>query len=206
MAKGKKKPAKKSAKKTPKKSSRKKSAPNKQVAAEVSTVGRPSKYDPLYCEQVEKLCKLGATDKELAEFFVISESTLNLWKVEHAEFSEAVKRGKILADAEVAFSFHKRATGYKYDEVTYEKIGPGEDKVEVGESGMEEIKQDLFKKKIVTKEVPPDAGAGLNWLKNRQKDKWRDKVEVETKNLNLNSEPLSKDEIKEISQALEDDC
>lgn len=203
MAKGKKKPAKKAAKKTSKNSRKKAAAPK---AVVTPAVGRPSKYDPVYCEQVEKLCKLGATDAEISEFFDVSESTINLWKKEHPEFSESVKKGKILADAEVAYSFHKRATGYKYDEVTYEKIGAGEDLMEVGEDGMESVKQDLYKKKIVTKEVPPDAGAGLNWLKNRQKEKWRDKVEVESTNLNLNSEPLSKDEIKEISKTLEDDC
>lgn len=199
----KKKPAKKSAKKS------RKNSPNKTAPIQVAeslSVGRPSKYDPAYCDQVEKLCKLGATDEEIADFFAVHVDTIYEWKSVHSEFSEAVKRGKILADAEVAHSFHKRATGYKYDEVTYEKIGAGEDLVEVGEDGMESVKQDLYKKKVVTKEVPPDAGAGLNWLKNRQKDKWRDKVEVEATNVNLNSEPLTKEEIKEISKTLEDDC
>ena len=33
--------------------------------------------------------------------------------------------------------------------------------------------------KVVVKEVQPDAGAALNWLKNRQPQHWRDKQEVE---------------------------
>jgi hypothetical protein len=191
-------------KKSAKKSGKSKKPVNK--VAESPAVGRPSKYDPTYCDQAEKLCKLGATDEEIADFFSVHVDTIYEWKSVHSEFSEAVKRGKILADAEVAHSFHKRATGYKYDEITYEKIGAGEDLVEVGEEGMETVKQDLYKKKVVTKEVPPDAGAALNWLKNRQKDKWRDKVEVDNTNLNINSEPLTKEEIKEISKTLEDDC
>lgn len=146
--------------------------------------GRPTDYRKEYCERVEKLCKLGATDKEIADFFDVAESTINLWKTEHQEFSESIKKGKIIADAEVAHSLHKRAIGYQYDEVTYEKIGPGDDKVEVGEQGMETVKQDQYKKKVVTKEVPPDVAAQNIWLKNRRSkvdkeaQRWADKHEI----------------------------
>lgn len=145
--------------------------------------GRPTDYRPEYCEQVEKLCKLGATDKEIADFFDVAESTINLWKIDHPEFSESIKNGKIKADAEVANALHKRALGYKYDEVTYEKIGPGEDQMEVGEEGIEAVKQDQYKKKVVTKEIPPDVAAQNIWLKNRRgrvsegAQKWADKQE-----------------------------
>ena len=43
--------------------------------------GRPTKYKDEYCEQAYKLCLLGATDKEMADFFQVSLSTLNLWKI-----------------------------------------------------------------------------------------------------------------------------
>ena len=147
------------------------------------SAGRPTDYDVSYPEKVFKLCLLGATDAEIADFFEIAESTLYLWKQEHTEFSEAIKRGKITADAEVANSLFKRANGYQYDEVTYEKIGDGDDKVEVGEAGLETVKQDKYKKKVVTKEVAPDVAAQNIWLKNRRsrvKDgalKWADKHE-----------------------------
>ncbi len=142
--------------------------------------GRPTDYKEEYCVQAEKLCKLGATDKEIADFFDVTESTVNLWKIEHPEFSESVKKGKIWADAEVAHSFHKRATGYKYDEVTYEKLAEAEGGMKAGAEGdIEETKKEIYRRKVVTKEVPPDGGAALNLLKNRQKDKWRDKQEVD---------------------------
>ena len=144
--------------------------------------GRPTDYREEYNLQVEKLCKLGATDAEIADFFGVVESTINLWKLEYPEFSESVKRGKILADAEVAYSFHKRATGYKYDEVTYEKLAESESGMKVDDQGdIEATKKEAYKRKVVTKEVPPDGGAALNWLKNRQKDKWRDKQEVDVR-------------------------
>lgn len=148
------------------------------------SAGRPTDYHDTYPEKVYKLCLLGATDLEIADFFEIAESTLYLWKKEHTEFSEAIKRGKLTADAEVANSLFKRANGYQYDEVTYEKIGDGDTKVEVGETGMESVKQDKFRKKVVTKEVPPDVAAQNIWLKNRrgkvEKDaiRWADKHEA----------------------------
>lgn len=146
--------------------------------------GRPTEYQSIYCEQVEKLCKLGATDKEIADFFEVDESTINRWKLEYHEFCESIKKGKIIADAEVANSLHKRAIGYRYDEVTYEKIGLGEDQIEVGEAGIESIKQDIYKKKVVTKEIPPDVAAQNIWLKNRrgrvakEAQRWADKHEI----------------------------
>jgi len=92
--------------------------------------GRPTKYKNEYNEQAYKLCLLGATDKELSDFFEISESTLNLWKKLHKEFSESVKAGKIISDATIASKLYQRAMGYRYDEVHYEKVNVDVDKVE----------------------------------------------------------------------------
>lgn len=39
--------------------------------------GRKSAYQKEYANQALKLCLLGATDKELADFFSVSEQTLN---------------------------------------------------------------------------------------------------------------------------------
>lgn len=64
--------------------------------------GRPSKYRPEFCKQARKLCLLGLIDRELAEFFEVSESTLSLWKVEHPAFARAIAAGKTIPDAEVA--------------------------------------------------------------------------------------------------------
>ena len=42
--------------------------------------GRPTKYKAEYAEQARKLCLLGATDMEMADFFEVSEFTINKWK------------------------------------------------------------------------------------------------------------------------------
>lgn len=123
-------------------------------------VGRPTLYKPEYCEQASKLCKLGATDKELAEFFDIAESTLNDWKLTYPEFSESIKYGKQLADATVAESLYKRATGYEHEDTDIRVV------------------EGKIAQTPIIKKYPPDTAAAIFWLKNRQKKKWRDKIET----------------------------
>jgi len=79
--------------------------------------GRPTKYKPEYAEQAKKLCHLGATDSQLADFFQVSVSTVSLWKVQHSEFSDALKGAKEEVDAKVEQSLYRRAMGYECDEV-----------------------------------------------------------------------------------------
>lgn len=137
--------------------------------------GRPSAYKEEYNEQAYKLCLLGHTDAELAEFFEVDESTINNWKIAHPAFFESIKKGKAIADSEVAGSLFKRAIGYGYDETTYEKINIDID----GVAKEDDLKKEAYKKKVVTKEVAPDVTAQIFWLKNRQKKVWRDKQEHE---------------------------
>ena len=127
--------------------------------------GRPSKYREEFALQALKLCRLGATDKELADFFQVAVDTINEWKNVHPEFSASLKEGKDLADAEVADKLFKRATGYSHQAV---KI------VANANTGQEHIVP-------YTEHYPPDTTACIFWLKNRQSAKWRDKVEQDVK-------------------------
>ena len=123
--------------------------------------GRPTKYKPEYDDQVVKLCKLGATDKDIADFFEISEATVNNWKIEYPSFLESIKRGTIVADMEVANSLHKRATGYE------------QEVVKVFQFQGEPIIVPVIEK------IAPDTGAAMAWLKNRRPRDWRDKQDLE---------------------------
>ena len=128
-------------------------------AANQGSRGRPSLYRPECPTQAEKLCLLGATDADLAEFFEVSESTINLWKQEHPEFSESIKKGKTLADTQVAEKLFQRATGYVCDDVHISNY------------------QGTITATPIKKHYPPDTTAAIFWLKNRQKGKWRDRQE-----------------------------
>lgn len=177
-------------------------APKGNKFAEGNAGGRPTKYKPEYAEQAYKLCLLGHTNEELATFFEVAPSTIDEWIAKNNEFSGAVKKGKVIADGEAAEGLYKRAVGFTYDEVTFEKID-GKVNLELSTAG--DIKtEDAYRKKVVTKMIAPDPGAALNWLKNRQPQKWREKIEVEQKNYNYNSDPLSPEKIKEIRQNLHD--
>lgn len=129
-------------------------------------MGRPTDYKPSYCKQAEKLCKLGATDKQLADFFGTSEKTLNTWKSKYPKFLQSLKEGKSYADAEVVESLYQRAKGYVHDS---EEIKVVSDGMSMGSSVV---------RVPVKKIYPPDPVSCIFWLKNRQPKLWRDKVET----------------------------
>lgn len=123
-------------------------------------VGRPTKYDPAYCEQAHKLALLGLTNDELARFFEIEPSTFDLWLQKHEEFSGAVKSGRIDADANVAKSLYRRAIGYSHPDVDIRVID--------GQIVQTEL----------TKHYPPDERSARMWLTNRQRGRWVEKIET----------------------------
>lgn len=123
--------------------------------------GRPSKYKAEYAKQAVKLCELGATQPQLADFFEVSTSTVNLWAVQHKAFSDALKIGKAPADEKVEMSLYQRAMGYSHPE--------DDIKVIAGEI-------------VITptiKHYPPDTTACIFWLKNRKPKEWRTAPESE---------------------------
>ena len=124
-------------------------------------MARPTKYQEAYAEQARKLCLLGYTDAEFADFFEVSESTINNWTLDYPKFSESIKKGKAVADAEVSDRLYQRAMGFVAPDIDIRVI---ENRIVVTP---------------LEKYYPPDTTAAIFWLKNRQKDKWRDKVDHE---------------------------
>jgi hypothetical protein len=135
--------------------------------------GRPTKFEPKMCEQVKKLCLLGATDAEIADVFGVSTQTFYNWQKEYPEFLEAIKDGKIHADANVAERLYERAMGYTHlDTKFFQHQG--------------EVIAETYEK-----HYPPDTAAAFIWLKNRRRAQrnadgtmsthmaWKDKTESE---------------------------
>ena len=123
--------------------------------------GRPTRYKAEYTEQVFKLCLLGATDADLADFFEVSEKTINTWKDAHPEFLQSLKAGKGEADANVGERLYQRAMGYEHPDTHISNY------------------QGVITQTSITKHYPPDTTACIFWLKNRQRDRWRDKQDHE---------------------------
>lgn len=126
----------------------------------MTTRGRPSKFKPEFVEQARHLCKLGATDPDLANAFGVTVRTIELWKLKHEEFFRAVKVTKAMADKRVEQSLFRRAVGYEHDETDIRVVNG----------------------KVVTTEIrkryAPDTAACIFWLKNRKREDWRDRIEA----------------------------
>ncbi len=131
----------------------------KKTAKTARPAHRPCSYRAEFAEQAYRLSLLGLTNAELADFFDVAVSTVSLWMVKHPEFSEAMSRGKLIADAKVAEALYKRAIGYTHPDVHVSNYK--------GEITLTDIE----------KHYPPDAVALSLWLRNRQPRKRRDKIE-----------------------------
>jgi len=123
--------------------------------------GRPSSYKPEFAKAAEKLAALGATDMEVADFFEVDVRTIYRWKHDHDEFCQALNVGKAKADERVVNSLYQKAVGYEQEAV----------KIFMPAGSPEPVYAPYREK------VAPDTTAAIFWLKNRQPEQWRDKVE-----------------------------
>lgn len=123
--------------------------------------GRPPKYKKEYIIQAAKLCRLGAIDKDLADFFGVAEKTIDNWKGKYPEFLQSIKESKDYMDCKVERSLYERATGYSHPE----------DKI-FNSNGSPLIVPTI-------KSYPPETTAAIFWLKNRQSEKWRDTSNID---------------------------
>lgn len=126
-------------------------------------MGRPSSYSPEFVPQVAKLCSLGATDEDIADFFDVSVRTVYRWQNDHEDFCQALKTGKAAADDRVERSLYHKAVGYKHEAVKIFMPAGAEKPVYAP----------------YVEHVPPDTTAAIFWLKNRRAEVWRDQKNIE---------------------------
>ncbi|MGJ8370247.1 helix-turn-helix domain-containing protein [Staphylococcus capitis] len=106
----------------------------------------------------------GLTDEQIARNFGVNIKTLMKWKDEKTEFMEAIKKGKEVSDYELENALHKRAVGYYYEEETVTNAG----------------------KVVKVKKYEHANPTSLIFaLKNRLPNKYRDKVEQEVTQRNI---------------------
>lgn len=137
---------------------------------------RKPKYREEYAEQAKKLCALGATNEDLAEFFGITRTSIDNWINDKPDFGEAVRAGRELPDDHTEASLYRRGQGVTTREMRTTFGGDGNVKEQVE----------------ITKEHPPDTTACIFWLKNRRG--WRDKQDVDH-NHRINVVEVSDEEV-----------
>jgi hypothetical protein len=122
--------------------------------------GRPSKFNEQLKTIVLRLSEKGLTDPAICEVIGIDQKTLLNWKKANPEFFLALKNAKNIVDDEVEDTLLNRALG---------RISIKKEKAFVINGIVEKVK--------LIEQVPPDVTACIFWLKNRQPDKWREKVD-----------------------------
>ncbi len=109
----------------------------------------------------------GLSQEQIAKNLGINKKTLQKWRQKYPEFKAALVKGKDVADREVENALFKSATGFEYEEITWEK------------TWNKELKEfEMIESKRVRKFVPPVPVSGFFWLKNRKPDTWRDVKDV----------------------------
>lgn len=124
-----------------------------------------NKYDAeLHVAIAKTAASLGAKNVKLAKELGISRSTLVDWTNKYPEFAEAIKKGKDEYDDQLAVdALGKSVKGFYYTETVQEFDGDGK----------------LLREKKFKKYKAPDNASFIFWLKNRQRDKWRDRWEID---------------------------
>lgn len=100
----------------------------------------------------------GLIDEQIATNIGVSYSTFKEWKKKFPDFSAALKKGKEVVDRQVENALFKSAVGFIYEEETVTNAG------------------DVV---LVKKYSKPNTTAQIFWLKNRKRNQWTDKSEVE---------------------------
>lgn len=117
--------------------------------------GFPRKYRIAYDKVVRNMRLAGFTVEEICLALGVKPRSINRWKNDYPSFKKAWKSGGKLADARVARAMFKRAIGYKHPAM----------KIFNGQAGVVQVPY--------TERYPPDTGAGIFWMTNRQGELWK---------------------------------
>lgn len=132
---------------------------------------------------LEAWARDGLTDEQLAHNMGITPSTLYAWKAKYPEISESLKKGKEVVDVEVENALLKRAKGFAYLE----------EKQEIDAAGRRTVTKTV-------KQVAPDVGAAIFWLKNRKPEQWRDKQQENPDPADTEDDPITQSIKEDLSR------
>jgi hypothetical protein len=131
---------------------------------ETKNTGRPSSYDPSFCNSIMEIADIaanGATDEAIAVALGVSRASVIRWREEHPEFAVACAAVKQIADDRMEASLFQRGLGYSHKAV----------KIFMPAGAEAPVYADY------TEHYPPETAAASLWLRNRRPKDWRDRVE-----------------------------
>jgi len=147
--------------------------------------GRPTAFKPEFCEDIDKLCMLGATDEMLAVWFKVDERTLNNWKQKYPDFFQSIKDAKLKHDTGVAKSLRDSAMGARWIEETAIKVK----EVFYNKDGKKTKEVERVEVVPLQKSAPPHPKSVEVWLRNRSPKLWNEKIRIEE--VNKKDSPLT---------------
>jgi hypothetical protein len=127
-------------------------------------VGRPSSYRVEFCRAIAEHADIlaeGATDSAIATALDVDIRTVQRWCDEFPEFAEACAAIKARANHKVEASLFKRGIGYSHKAV----------KIFMPAGAVAPVYADY------TEHYPPETAAASLWLRNRDPNRWRDRIE-----------------------------
>lgn len=123
-------------------------------------------YNPKYHDNwAWSLAARGCTMQEIADAFKIAKRTLERWSNKHESLKEAITEGRDASNSKVERKLYEIACGYSYTE-TIKKITMNPD------GTPKPVSIETREKKM-----PPNVGAIVFWLRNREPDFWKDSPE-----------------------------
>ena len=90
------------------------------MTEEKRPVGRPTLYDPAYCEKVIELGRIGKSVEQIAAHLNLSLRVLYLWRDTHEEFMHALEDAKTFEQA----WWEEQAAAYMVENKESDRLNP----------------------------------------------------------------------------------
>ena len=127
----------------------------------------PKRYKKTFAVIMKALLGAGVPRQKAEELLELAPETVARWSADHEEFRAALTETPAADRVEAALL--KRALGFRQEEASSEEL--------VDKKSGELL--EVLKRRVITKEVPPDVRAVLFWLKNRCPERWSEQREAE---------------------------
>jgi len=136
-------------------------------------------------QEAYRLCLLGSTNEQMAEWFGKDKTTIDHWYATQPEFRQAVDQGRKHADGKVAEALYKTALGYEHRAIKFFKINHTEEFLDDEGKVVKRVKTQKIKKVPYTKKYKPDTKAAEKFLGVRNRKTWGQADKVEHKHAHM---------------------